>query len=105
MNDMDPSSNGNPFADFPVPYLMELQLFVQVHPCFKAYILPGNGDYAYKGHICNIKKDITTYLIQPSKLDDMPNCIVEKELGPGSNNPEYGDFKVRRNVVYCLITT
>ena len=41
----------------------------------------------------------------PPKLDDMPHCIVRKELGPGPNNREYRDFKVRRNVVHRLITT
>jgi hypothetical protein len=103
-NDMDPYPlYGNPFSHLPKPHPMELQLIARAHPCFKAYVLPGNGDYAYKGNVCNIEQDITTYFTQlPPRLEDMPHCIVRKEYGHSSNR-QFRDFKVRRDIVHGML--
>ena len=58
---MDPFPSHDPFSSIPKLYPMEFQLIAQVPPCFKAYILPANGDYAYKDHVCNIEQDVTTF--------------------------------------------
>ena len=66
-----------------------------VNPCFKAHILPGTDDYAYKGHVFNIEKVITTFFNQyPPSLEDMPHCIIKKMDGKNPNNRKYRDFKV-----------
>lgn len=93
---MDPYPDGyNLFSHIPKPHEMELQLIATAHPYFKAYILLGTGDHAYKGHVCNIEQYITTFFLQlPPKITEMPHCIVRKESGNKPNNREYQDFKL-----------
>ena len=61
---------------------MENQLTALAHRCFKAYIIPGTSDCAYKGHSWNIEKETTTFFNQmPPSMEEMPHCIVQKTNG------------------------
>ena len=65
------------------------------HTLFKVYIIPDIGDYAYKGHILIIDKDIPIFFTQLlTSLEDMPHCIVRKTDGLNTNNQYHWDFKV-----------
>jgi len=88
-NDMDPFPFGDPFSHLAPLLPMEIQLVAKAHPVFKTYFLPGNGDYAYTGNVCNLEQDIvvqTLFRQLPPRVEDLPHCIVRKDNRNGNHH-------------------